>query len=574
MNFLKWGGKEAACKAAEKLVEDVGSSVIALLTYDAAAQHTKTVATKVLAAAEGDSTAKSPQVGTEDPNTDANNSSTPADTVPSADSSGRVASTEAEPADAAETSAEGGGARTELQATIEKHLVETRRMFAGDMDKVPSETDVLQWRVLSQGLMQPVHAVSQTPASEAAASPPEAEGVSPSPPPATLTASVMATPLIVLLVVNLQELSFESKKHVAQIFSMLLRKEVRWGGATKSTGDESSGGAEPPDQVPLTFKALLLRGMKNDPGSGIGEPDMMASLVHGCGNVDVALNCGIMLREAIRDAEIVDYVLNTAGGPEKYVWPFFELPGEGCMPRLHSSLFDVSSDAFLTMKDLLTRHKVPQVKTFLSNNYDMIFGEVESASKKGESAADDTGGGTGSLTGGTVGLYGSLLLGSSAETILALGGQMAHKLLKENSNNFFTRRQALKLLAELLLDRNNFQVMMKFISDQNNLKMMMYLLVDPSKNIQFEAFHVFKVFVANPRKPDVIKQVLFKRKPKLVLLLENFHMDNNDAQFVDEKELIIKTIQGLENTEAISPSGDAASTTTDEKEAAPKSAGP
>ena len=55
---------------------------------------------------------------------------------------------------------------------------------------------------------------------------------------------------------------------------------------------------------------------------------MMASLVHGCGNVDVALNCSIMLREGIRDAEIVDYVLNTAGGPEKYVWPFFELPGE------------------------------------------------------------------------------------------------------------------------------------------------------------------------------------------------------------------------------------------------------
>jgi len=29
-------------------------------------------------------------------------------------------------------------------------------------------------------------------------------------------------------------------------------------------------------------------------------------------------------------------------------------------------------------------------------------------------------------------------------------------------------------------------------------------LIDKSKNIQFEAFHVFKVFVANPRKPPEV----------------------------------------------------------------------
>lgn len=50
-----------------------------------------------------------------------------------------------------------------------------------------------------------------------------------------------------------------------------------------------------------------------------------------------------------------------------------------------------------------------------------------------------------------------------------------------------------QLLGELLLDRYNFTVMTKYISKPENLKLMMNLLRDNSRNIQFEAFHVFKV---------------------------------------------------------------------------------
>ena len=50
-----------------------------------------------------------------------------------------------------------------------------------------------------------------------------------------------------------------------------------------------------------------------------------------------------------------------------------------------------------------------------------------------------------------------------------------------------------QLLGELLLDRHNFTTMTKYISNPENLKLMMNLLRDPSRNIQFEAFHVFKV---------------------------------------------------------------------------------
>lgn len=61
------------------------------------------------------------------------------------------------------------------------------------------------------------------------------------------------------------------------------------------------------------------------------------------------------------------------------------------------------------------------------------------------------------------------------------------------SGNYVTKRQSLKLLGEILLDRANFAVMTRYIASEANLKMMMNLLRDKSRNIQFEAFHVFKV---------------------------------------------------------------------------------
>jgi calcium binding protein 39 len=90
-----------------------------------------------------------------------------------------------------------------------------------------------------------------------------------------------------------------------------------------------------------------------------------------------------------------------------------------------------------------------------------------------------------------------------------------------HSDNYVTKRQSLKLLGELLLDRHNFsvshffpnlkfesklnlnemvnltscpfQVMTRYISNPDNLKLMMNMLKEKSRNIQFEAFHVFKV---------------------------------------------------------------------------------
>lgn len=167
------------------------------------------------------------------------------------------------------------------------------------------------------------------------------------------------------------------------------------------------------------------------------------------------------------------------------VYKFFEF--------VEVSNFDTASDAFATFKDLLTQHS--QISAaFLDQNYNTVFKS-----------------------------YTELL----------------------NSKNYVTRRLSLKLLAELLLDRAHFNIMTKYIRDPANLKLMMMLLRDKSKSIQFEAFHVFKVFVANPDKPKPILDILIKNQPKLIGFLNNFQQDREDEQFKEEKAYLVKQIEQL-----------------------------
>ncbi|XP_053772564.1 calcium-binding protein 39-like isoform X2 [Desmodus rotundus] len=121
------------------------------------------------------------------------------------------------------------------------------------------------------------------------------------------------------------------------------------------------------------------------------------------------------------------------------------------------------------------------------------------------------------------------------------------KLLQ--SENYVTKRQSLKLLGELILDRHNFAIMTKYISKPENLKVMMNLLRDKSPNMQFEAFHVFKVFVASPHKTQPIVEILLKNQPKLIEFLSSFQKERmDDEQFTEEKNCLIKQIRDLKKT--------------------------
>lgn len=166
-------------------------------------------------------------------------------------------------------------------------------------------------------------------------------------------------------------------------------------------------------------------------------------------------------------------------------WEFFGL--------VELSDFDVASDAFASFKEALTRH-VKVTARFIEQNLERF---VES--------------------------YNNLL----------------------RSQNYVTRRQSLKLLGEMLQERANFLVMRNYISSPTNLRLIMNLLLDNRRNIQFEAFHVFKIFVANPNKPAEVQQILLRNKERMLAYLTDFLSDRVDEQFQEERQLILQEIQAL-----------------------------
>lgn len=68
-----------------------------------------------------------------------------------------------------------------------------------------------------------------------------------------------------------------------------------------------------------------------------------------------------------------------------------------------------------------------------------------------------------------------------------------HSVLVQ-SDSYVTKRQSIKLLGEILLDRANYNVMMKYVDSGEHLKICMKLLKDDRKMVQYEGFHVFKVW--------------------------------------------------------------------------------
>jgi calcium binding protein 39 len=74
----------------------------------------------------------------------------------------------------------------------------------------------------------------------------------------------------------------------------------------------------------------------------------------------------------------------------------------------------------------------------------------------------------------------------------------------------------------------------------------MVLLKDPSRSIQFEAFHVFKIFVANPHKTPAVAAILASNRGKLLKHLTDFQADRDgDEQFAEEKAVVLREIAAL-----------------------------
>lgn len=116
------------------------------------------------------------------------------------------------------------------------------------------------------------------------------------------------------------------------------------------------------------------------------------------------------------------------------------------------------------------------------------------------------------------------------------------------SPNYVAKRQSLRLQYHLIRQQRNHPYMLRYIDDVDNLKLVMRLLKDKSKNIHYEAFQLFKLFVVNPKKSPKIYGILARNKGKLLDVLEKLQggADRKDDDiFNDEREFILRKIRQL-----------------------------
>lgn len=187
-----------------------------------------------------------------------------------------------------------------------------------------------------------------------------------------------------------------------------------------------------------------------------GHPQFFAMLVEGYTDADLAVHCGNLLRSCARHRPLVECLFKEPA----LVSRLLDFTRHEC--------FDISSDALSILHDFSMTHKTPSAM-YLQSNFKDFFSAY-------------------------------------------------HDMLQ--SATYVTQRQALKLLGDILLDRSFQEVMMQYVANADFLKIHMLLLLADSKSIQIEAFHVFKIFVANPNKTENVQRILCKNKEKLIRKVE------------------------------------------------------
>eukprot|EP00933_Yihiella_yeosuensis_P065979 TRINITY_DN70012_c0_g1_i1.p1 TRINITY_DN70012_c0_g1~~TRINITY_DN70012_c0_g1_i1.p1 ORF type:complete len:379 (+),score=79.86 TRINITY_DN70012_c0_g1_i1:95-1231(+) len=228
------------------------------------------------------------------------------------------------------------------------------------------------------------------------------------------------------LLLHLENLEFEVQKDAVRFFSALLRP-----GADGLLAQE-------------LVEYMLCHG------------SLLEFLLEGCARPEVTMHCHEMLRELTCSPEIVNFMLESSVA--------FRL-----MSCASHELFDIASDSFASLRELLLRHKKVSAP-YIKIHFDDFFKQF-------------------------------------------------HGGFFNMEADYVTKRQALSLLGEMLLDPNFSKVMQRYASNPEFMKIVMNLLRDQSTLIKVGAFHLFKIFVANPDKPTKIQKILCRNRTRLLDVL-------------------------------------------------------
>ncbi|KAK5119475.1 hypothetical protein LTR85_007575 [Meristemomyces frigidus] len=245
------------------------------------------------------------------------------------------------------------------------------------------------------------------------------------------------------------------------------------------------------------------------------QPEIIIALCNGYERRESASPCGGILKEALKwdaVAAVILYDEPAADGKTIDIYNDVDVSkkssGQGVFWKffgwIDKSSFEVSADAFDCFRLILTKHK-QLVSQYINTNFDLFFEK-----------------------------YNNILI---------------------KSESYVTKRQSIKLLGEVLLDRQFYEVMTRYVDSGDNLKLIMWQLKDDRRMVQYEAFHVFKIFAANPNKSYEVQKFLIMNKQRLLKFLPKFLEDRtDDEQFNDEKAWLVKAIGNLpDNTSALRP---------------------
>lgn len=92
------------------------------------------------------------------------------------------------------------------------------------------------------------------------------------------------------------------------------------------------------------------------------------------------------------------------------------------------------------------------------------------------------------------------------------------------------------------------QVMVQYVATKEHLQSAMVLMKNESAAICHEAFHIFKIFVANPKKSRNVHVILYQNKQKLIAFFEQFLSQKaaDDEEFKNERKKVVQYIVDLE----------------------------
>mmetsp|Transcript_103780 Transcript_103780/g.300181 ORF Transcript_103780/g.300181 Transcript_103780/m.300181 type:complete len:361 (-) Transcript_103780:155-1237(-) len=213
------------------------------------------------------------------------------------------------------------------------------------------------------------------------------------------------------------------------------------------------------------------------------HPVLVSRLLEGCQNEEVFFLCAQLVRSCVESEELTKAMLEAGSAPH--------LLGLAA----HEN-FEISSEAFGALQNLLVSNKRLSAP-YVQDNFAQFF--------------------------------------------------TAFHVLLTQERNYVIQRQAIRLLAELLLDAEFQPIMSEYVKNAHFLQIHMNLLINDSVAIQLEAFHIFKLFVANPFKPPRVQVILARNRRGLIRKLRTFYdKQKGDENFSADLTAVLDALAAME----------------------------